>query len=67
MAIDFLLRAFRISADLFMETIGLIHLPKRKRLPPVTEPLLLQSATELTAKIRTGQVGTLAILFLATV
>lgn len=56
MAIDVLLRGFRISADFLMDTIGLIYWPQRKRLPPLTEPLLLKSATECTALIRTGQV-----------
>lgn len=57
MAIDFFLRSFRYSADLFMDVIGIIHLPKRNRLPPVSDSLLLQSATDLTSQIRTGQVS----------
>lgn len=57
MALNFFLRSARVSFDLFMETLGLVYLPQRKRLPPVTNPLLLQSATELVKKIKSGEVG----------
>ena len=56
MAIDFMWRGFRYTTELFLDTLGLIHLPKRNRLPPITNPLLLQSATSLTSKIKSGQV-----------
>ena len=55
--IECLFRSIRYSADLFMEIIGIVHLPKRNRLPPISDPLLLKSATELTSTIRTGKVS----------
>ena len=56
MLVDLCLWAFRLLADLFLDTIGLLHLPQRGRIPPVTDPLLMQPATVLTERIRKGEV-----------
>lgn len=57
MLLNFALRTFRFFADLFLDILGLLYLPQRGRIPPVTDPLLLQSATQLTDKIRKGVVS----------
>lgn len=50
------LRLTRCFLDSLMEITGLYHWTKRNQIPPITNPLLLQTATELAEKTRTGQV-----------
>ncbi|OTF81740.1 fatty-acid amide hydrolase-like protein [Euroglyphus maynei] len=49
------LRLTRCFLDSLMEITGLYHWTKRNQIPPITNPLLLQTATELAEKTRTGQ------------
>lgn len=57
MIIRFSLQCTRLVLDTFLDALGLFYPAQRNRLPPITNPLLLQSATELTSKIRSGHVS----------
>lgn len=53
---DGLKRGLSLFGQCFLATLDLLQPAKKNRLPPIIDPLLLKSATELTVKIRSGQV-----------
>ncbi len=59
----YLLRFIRIFADWFTCCIGIVYLPKKNYLPPIKNHLLLVPATDLSKKIRSGQVCYLLFMF----
>lgn len=50
-------RLVRYLLDCLCWLLGLLVSVERAYLPPITDPLLLQSATSLAAKIKAGKVG----------
>lgn len=50
------IRISRCFLDGLMDITGLYYWTKRNQIPPITNPLLLKTATELAEKTRTGQV-----------
>lgn len=56
--VNVLLRQIRYLLDLFAILIGLIFYPSKQRyLPPIKNSLLVEPATKLSSKIKSGKVN----------
>lgn len=62
--VDFMVRKVRTVLDLFAFAIGAIFYPSRQRyLPPINNNLLLEPATKLANRIKSGKVQLNSIFY----